>query len=1320
VAIYKVKGPDGNTYQLEGPEGASEQDILSAAEELLGSRTAAPQAPAEQPEEEYEGFLQEVGEGIVSGLIAIPQGIVELGTSLVDVVFDTDYTQSVTDFANYVRDAGGIDPTGAAGEIAEVITQFAIPGLGAASMVSKAKVLAEAPKLVKAMAQIGAAGVTDAVVATDGVTTLGDFFQGGPTQTTDLIGLEGREKAMARLGNRLKLFAEASGATATVGAGLKALGATTDVVVKGATPIAAPAARQALRAGTYLSTKAKTGLENLVGPERVDQVLSVFRSRGYLTQEAFEQKAKIAGNIESEMTRAGGVAKQLQDELDTAYKDVESVMVGSTPLTRAELNNRLYGFLTKDDAFMKEAEEQGLKALDMLPKFLHPSARRMRLQVDRLSKQITNSGFLKTAAEKDEVMGLIKQNIGSYLRRKYKIFEDAGYMKTAEFQAGRQDVIEMLEKRPEFAAKIYDRLERFRNRIPATEDAPFKEEFMSQFVTGVGRDARVSAEVATDLTDRFVKTLTDRNVRVAGSKKGGRVAVNKLQTAMFRDRTLSDPTFKRMLGEINDSTNAYITTVADLATFSATDDFLTYMAKQAGGEGDILTEAAAKSMDRGVLESSYTKLDADYWGAMKDMYVSNRVYNQLTRQVIGDVNPMADLGLALYSGFLRAKGATQFAKTVLSPITQVRNVTSASLFALAQGNVGAGANLFESVDTVMRGVLKRPDKYKYYSRLQRLGVINTQSELREIDRLMTEGLGIKQEADRFIAGVPVGDKVEGLFKKGSIGKFLTGAKSAYQAGDDVWKIYNFEFERNKLISAYGSVANAEKALGRNLDDYAADIVKNTVPNYERVPEFVKSLRKLPVGNFIAFPAEILRTSANTLSQALKELSSQDKVLQQIGMRRLTGFLGTTMVAPMALQGTAMMLSGVDSEQMDAVRRSAAPWARNHTLLPTSTDEKGNVTGYVDYSYTNPYDYLTAPVQAIFNAVKDGRDLGKDPESVAFDAVMGSVGELFAPFFGESIITEKMLDVTTRGGVTQTGAKVYREVDDPGTKIYKSFTHIADAFMPGAADLLFELKPQKKATQMPGFEAGRLFRSFTNNNVDPAGNERKAVSEFMRMMTGVTEVEVNPENIVMYSSYNYSDNSSGAKQIFNTAVRTKGVLDPADAIDTYRSANDALYRTQSEMYQVVQDMRKLGKSDSEIRRALKRYKISNIGQLMRGKFVPMDISSEVRKDVRQNGNTLPTPELNAIKNEYRNKPLGGVEPESEDQTSAPLTLAPTSGPTLSTTSGSMLAPTSGPTLSTTGGPVLSSSAQATTAPSAALMGSNPADILKNMQIAQRTR
>ena len=32
MAIYSVKGPDGNTYDIEGPENARQQDIIAAAE----------------------------------------------------------------------------------------------------------------------------------------------------------------------------------------------------------------------------------------------------------------------------------------------------------------------------------------------------------------------------------------------------------------------------------------------------------------------------------------------------------------------------------------------------------------------------------------------------------------------------------------------------------------------------------------------------------------------------------------------------------------------------------------------------------------------------------------------------------------------------------------------------------------------------------------------------------------------------------------------------------------------------------------------------------------------------------------------------------------------------------------------------------------------------------------------------------------------------------------------------------------------------------------------------------------------------------------
>ena len=110
---------------------------------------------------------------------------------------------------------------------------------------------------------------------------------------------------------------------------------------------------------------------------------------------------------------------------------------------------------------------------------------------------------------------------------------------------------------------------------------------------------------------------------------------------------------------------------------------------------------------------------------------------------------------------------------------------------------------------------------------------------------------------------------------------------------------NWIMERYRYKNAYKRAFDKgiikEMPSNDSIEEMAANIVRNTVPNYEYVPEFIKSLRRLPIGNFVSFPAEILRTGTGIVQQSIKEIN--DPVLRAIGMKRLAGFTATMAVVP---------------------------------------------------------------------------------------------------------------------------------------------------------------------------------------------------------------------------------------------------------------------------------------------------------------------------------------------------------------------------------------------------------------------------------------
>jgi|TARA_R100001480_G_scaffold1424_5_gene4336 hypothetical protein len=1274
-------------------------------------RTFVPQAFVPQPvSETQESTTQEIAEGIASGLLAIPQGIAELGAAGIDLAFDTSYSRDVTEAFDGIREAAGIDPEGAAGEIAEVVSQFVVPGLGAAGVVSKLSRVKNLPNFARKATQIGAAGVTDAVVATDGVTTIGDFFDAGPTQTIDTIGLEGRELAAARIANKLKFGIEATGAAAAVEPALKAVGFGGKMAVKATAPIVSPVARGVLATGKAIGKPiADLAQEDTLVGNGVNSFLSVFRSRGNMTQEMFEESAAITGKVEADINQAATTLRQIEQSMDRVLKESEEVMADGSPLARSELNNRLYAYLT------------GETELTSLPTYMRQPSKLMRKQVDKLSRDILNSDYLsKSGADKAALA--IQENIGSYLRRRYKIFEDKAYTASDEFITERGNTVQFFKDNPELAKKIGEELNNIRDGD------------ITELATGL----RLTDEYAQRLTDDYINQYSASGRKLPkADDMPSRVAKNKIKTGLFATRQAVPEQLRRLLGEIKDPQEAFISTVADMAEFRAVDDFYKYINRELmdGESGMFITRENYNLLPESQ-KAGYRELGKGF-GSLEGSFASKRIHNDLTSRVIGDTGTMGNLSRALYSGFLRAKGASQASKTIYSPITQVRNVTSAGLFATMQGNVGAGANLFDSVGLVWNNINKRVDKADYFQKLQRLGVVGTQAQVREIDRLISEGLGGTRSAEIDVLGLPSSGSFADTFKRGKMGSFLTGvgtkARNFYQGGDDIWKVYNFEFEKNKILKAFGSEAEVRAAFGKSSDEYAADIVKNTVPNYERVPEIIKSLRKLPVGNFIAFPAEIIRTSANTLKQALDELAfkATDDMIQkfgrekaeqiakarnEIGMRRLMGSTTTMFVAPLTIQKMAMDLTGIDNieEQMEAIRETAAPWQKNSRLIPTSVKD-GRVTGYIDYSYTNPYDYLQRPFLAVLNAVNRGEDMGSDTSKIASDAILGAVKEIFDPFASESIVTERIVDTTLRNGRTQTGAKVYREEDTVGDKAMKSFFHVADSFVPGAVPVT--LKGMRKETQEPGMEPGRFARSLMSDTTDPNGNERRVAQEVFRAFTGITENEVKPENIMMYRGYEYGRALQSTSQIFNTAVSTRSQLDPQNAIDTYRAANEARFRVMNEMFYVIENMRKLGISDSEIRRTLRKNKVANASDLLRGKFVPFVPSREIKKKVRENDNRLPRAELNAIRREFRQRKLG-VQPEAETQELETRTFVPK--PVAAAAPPPPAVAQAGVAPAQMAAPAPTSRPQDAGGIMSFLSGGNPIDAIKNLQIFQRTQ
>jgi hypothetical protein len=284
-------------------------------------------------------------------------------------------------------------------------------------------------------------------------------------------------------------------------------------------------------------------------------------------------------------------------------------------------------------------------------------------------------------------------------------------------------------------------------------------------------------------------------------------------------------------------------------------------------------------------------------------------------------------------------------------------------------------------------------------------------------------------------------------------KIYDVAQDLYTAEDDAFRIFNFLAEAHKIDNAFNIaikkgikdasgkvVTQATKPSDLEIMKEAAQIVRETVPNYAYVSDFVKSVRRSPVGNFAAFPAEIYRTGTNTTMRALKEI--KDPVRKQIGYNSLIGQGFTYAVLPPAAVEVFRGLYGITRDQLTAIREMLPTWSEDNTILPIYENGKYK---YIDFSHGFFYDTMTQPVQTTLSTVQKNPDQPLVPSLL--EGMVKAMGNVLEPFVQEAIWTGVVLDIFARGGQTKEGRRIYNERDPLGDKISKSFQHAAYELSP---------------------------------------------------------------------------------------------------------------------------------------------------------------------------------------------------------------------------------------------------------------------------------
>jgi hypothetical protein len=1194
-----------------------------------------------------DSVVGDIGRGIAAGVVSIPQGIATIPTTGIDLLFDTDVTDDVNDFfESFKPDVGGT-----AGQTAQLITQFGIPGIGVASALSK----------MTKLQQLGSVAAVDAAVATDDVDTFTDMLFDKESDEERLRTLQGRDAALARLTERLQVFGETAAvmyaAPVAVSGAVKGVGAGLD--------LAAPY-MSALAKATVGDGSQGVAMAAKADKSSVDYIKKFFRYGGKYEQTAANNKL-IADVMQAKMLYTANLVNPINDSMkgirqtiesaasnggklndDDALKLTKAIATYRAPLIAVEREfPDLVGTAKKNK--MREYQNDAMKTIESL----EGSGNKIDYEALGISKENKisevlnrNQGAFKQEQQliydfsaKDSsgtisrlfippaLREAIGDNIGLYGTTTYRAILDSNYKVPNDLKEAA--IREIQEKIPGLESKV------------AAESAFFK-----ITSTGQAKESYQTPEMfAGGITFGQLQGKDLKNLPAVRKAMGEVTALDYSKPGDWKkalqDESIAASETMSKLGALAGKSKAFeeIRLINDTAEATGRTSFLK-TTEELFPDG-VITDPTP------VIDGvQYVKF-GESEGLLNNTFAPEVFYKALNETSTQWLDNIPAPLQKTYQGLLGLKAISQYGKTILGPTAQIRNNTSVPFMAMMNGNLGPSGNFGKNFKLAFAGVFDPKGKAKLADQIK---------EASEYNLMVGRGTQLQEIAD--VAAYSTNNmEILGRLKARPIGEIMTRLKEgplgiaerAYTGSDNAARLINWSGEQSKLskvianstddtvipITAGKNMSDPDiqkfikldnnqpvvnvgelKAAGDTVVDKfikgeAADIALNVTPTYSRVPEIVKELKYIPViGNFTAFPAEIIRNTVNTMSRGIKELASNSPELQKVGARRIAGGLTTTVGIPAGLTATALSLTGAEQEQVDAYKRSfAAPWEKTATMIPTGTDAAGNITGFYNFSYTNPYDFLQRPVKAIFNAVSEGERNEANLMRILSDSSFGMIGELVDPFVSPSLGAASVYEATV--GKTATGRLIYNESDPLGEKVAKGMLHSFNAVAPTLTPVTFETDADGVQIVPKDFiTAAASLGTGTKGVISPKGKPIDVSETLVSAFSGIKVTKPQIDRSLYYKAAEAKRAIRETTNEYNRLLRSSNKREADEFIQGYINTNEARYSSLRTLYTAIEDARKLGLKTYEIDEQLKTARVANRDMVMAGLFNPIEISDDM--------------------------------------------------------------------------------------------------------------